>query len=85
MTTTAKILKAITDTLTYTGGTWAPLGAIRDEVGGQRQEFDAALTELAKTRKVHLIAEENQKTITAGDRINALTIGGEAKHLARIA
>lgn len=85
MTTTAKILKAITDTLAYTGGTWASIAAIRDEVGGNRETFDQALTELALTRTVHLIPEENQKTITAGDRINALTIGGEDKHLVCLA
>lgn len=85
MITTTKILKAIEATAPYYPTEWIDIAAIRDEVGGSRQDFDQALTELAKSGQVHAIAEENQKTLTPARRYNAVTIGGDAKHLVAIA
>ena len=81
--TAAKILKALADTLAYTGGEWASIDALRDEVLGSRADFDAAFLQLTKAFKIHAAPEENQKMITEGNRRNAVRVGGEDKHLAR--
>lgn len=83
--TATKILKALADTIAYTGGDWATIDALRDEVMGLRADFDETAIWLAKNGWIHLAAEENQKTITEGNRRNALWFGGEYKHLVRFA
>lgn len=64
--------------------TWITLGAIRDESEISRTEFDYLIIALAMSGAVHLIPEENQKTITVSMDLNGVTVGGERKHLARL-
>ena len=80
----ATILKAITATLAYTDAPWATLGAIRDESGLNRADFDQAMTALAYSLQVVLIPEENQKAITSADERNGLWLAGEVKHLVNL-
>jgi hypothetical protein len=60
---------------------WKGLAELRAEIGGSRQEQDQALLDLLRQGHIRLIPEENQKTITAGDRAAAINVSGEDKHL----
>jgi hypothetical protein len=86
MTThTDLILDGIREISTYYGSDWAGLSALRDQTQLPRETFDAALTALAYAGVVVLVPEDNQKCLTSADWHNALYVGGEHKHLARIA
>lgn len=80
----ATILDAIRTVTTYYRAEWASLSALRDESGLSRADFDTAMRELAYAGLVVLVPEDNQKTLTAAERHNALYVGGEHKHLAQI-
>lgn len=71
------ILTAITDIRAYLTATdknseWITIPALRDESYIPRDRFNAALTSLFRDGSIHLIPEENQKTLTRTDRYNAL-------------
>lgn len=66
---------------------WVSLTDIRAEwgtVGVTREQIDAALTTLLATRRIKLIPEANQKTLTQADWDAALWLGGEYRHLAAV-
>jgi hypothetical protein len=60
---------------------WVGLLELRREIGGSRAQQDAALLNLVSQRKIRLIPEENQKTITEADHGAAINLSGEMKHL----
>lgn len=49
-----------------------------------RDDLDGALARLRRAPDVSLIPEENQKTLTAEDRIAAVTVGNQQNHLLAI-
>jgi hypothetical protein len=65
-------------------GQWQALRKVRNGPlkGMSRHDQDALLMDMAKSRVIRLIPEENQKTITAADRAAAIDVSGEMKHLA---
>jgi len=63
---------------------WVSITDLRGKLGGTRAEQDAILHDLAVSRKVQVIPEENQKTLTEADREAAIEIGGEPKHVIRV-
>jgi hypothetical protein len=64
---------------------WVKLSALRDALGvDSRADVDKALIDLANSRRIVLLPEENQKTLTQADRVAALRYGGEAQHLMRV-
>lgn len=60
---------------------WVILTELRNAIGGTRAQQDEALLKLVKERKIRLIPEENQKTLSPADRAAALRLSGEDKHL----
>lgn len=72
--------------LTTVPGEWHGIGAIRDTVGAwvSRDEFSATLVEMFKLGIVVIAPEDNQKTLTAADEYNAVTVAGELRHLVTI-
>jgi hypothetical protein len=81
----AAILDGIREISTYYGADWAGMSALRDQTQLPRADFDRAMTALAIAGAVDLVPEDNQKCLTSADWHNALYVGGELKHLARIA
>lgn len=67
-------------------GTWASLAGLRAKFGTSiaRDRIDQALTDLVTARKIILIPEANQKTLTDADWNAALWLGGEYRHLAAL-
>jgi hypothetical protein len=64
---------------------WVSLADLRDNLAAiPAADIDVALTKMALARKIRLIPEENQKTLTAADRAAAVNVGGEDKHLLSI-
>lgn len=66
------------------GNGWTPFAVLREMVGLIRSDFDAAMIALSLSGRVQMIPEENQKTITAGQRAAAITSHGCTWHLARL-
>lgn len=63
-------------------GAWVSLTDMRKQMPTVlREQLDDVLEELARNRKIRLIPEENQKTLTDEDRAAAVRVGGEDKHL----
>ncbi|MEU6250322.1 hypothetical protein [Glycomyces sp. NPDC047010] len=61
---------------------WIPLAALRKHLDGEEHsEVDKSLQELLIARKIQLIPEANQKTLTDADRAAAVWVGGEYRHL----
>lgn len=60
----------------------ADIRAEWDTIGTGRAAVDQALTELHATRRIVLIPESNQKTLTDAQRAAALWLGGENRHVA---
>lgn len=61
---------------------WVALADLRRELGGlNREQQDRALIKLATDRRIRLIPEENQKTITPADQAASIRLSGENKHL----
>lgn len=61
---------------------WVILSELRSRLGGtSREEQDRALMSLVSERRIRLIPEENQKTLTSRDIAAAINVGGEMKHL----
>lgn len=60
---------------------WVGLSELRAELGGSKDQQDKALIQLVSDRKIRLIPEENQKTITPADAAAAINLSGELKHL----
>jgi hypothetical protein len=85
--TTTREQAAILDAIraNTTAGGWSPLAAVREDAALTRPDFNQAMTELAVAGLVVLVPEDNQKTLRPADESAALHIGGELKHLARIA
>lgn len=79
------ILDGIREISAYYDLPWAGMSALRDQTQLSRADFDRAMTALAVAQVVVLAPEDNQKCLTSADWHNALYIGGEFKHLARIA
>lgn len=46
-----------------------------------REQLDEVLEDMARSRRIRVIPEENQKTLTDEDRAAAVRVGGEDKHL----
>ncbi|WP_290057602.1 hypothetical protein [Amycolatopsis solani] len=63
---------------------WVGLVDLRPKVGASAAEVDAVLKELSSAGKVHLVPEENRKSLTTADREAAIRIGGEDNHLISI-
>jgi len=62
------------------------LSDLRNALGADsRSDVDKALVDLANSRRVVLLPEENQKTLTQANRAAALRYGGEDQHLIRVA
>lgn len=81
----AAILDGIREISRYYGADWAGMSALRDQTQLPRPDFDRAMTALAVAQVVVLAPEDNQKCLTSADWHNAVYVGGEHKHLARIA
>jgi hypothetical protein len=61
---------------------WVGLAELRADLSYiSRPDIDRALIQLLEKRKIRLIPEENQKTITPADREAAIVVSGEPKHL----
>lgn len=60
---------------------WVILTELRQRLGGTQGEQDAALLQLVKDRKIRLIPEENQQTLSRADRAASIRVSGEDKHL----
>jgi hypothetical protein len=66
-------------------GAWVGLARLRKALPDvAREEFDDALLRLDLLPQVSLIAEVNQKALTAADRAAAIHVGGDDKHLLSI-
>ncbi len=65
---------------------WVKIADLRVALSraAKRPEIDAALIGLADAKRIILIPEENQQTLTRRDRDAALLYGGEPNHLIRI-
>lgn len=84
--TPAQIADGIYDTCAAAHD-WVSLADLRaewDTVGVTREQIDAALKHLVIARRIKLIPEANQKTLTQADWDAALWLGGEYRHLAGI-
>ena len=80
----SRILDAYQREATRTNG-WVKLSDLRDALGADnRSDVDRALVDLANSRRIILLPEENQKTLTQADRTAALRYGGEPQHLIRV-
>lgn len=63
-------------------GAWVSLTRLRAALADlSRHEVDSALRELDLRPGVSLIPEANQKTLSPDDRVAAIRVGGEDKHL----
>lgn len=72
-------------TLVDRPGGWVGLRRLRDALPDvSRSDLDQELTRLYRVPGVSLIPEENQKTLTDGDRAAALRIGGKDNHVMAI-
>lgn len=71
-------------------GAWVKLSDIFPVVDAMASDTTAALIEMHcdsvsnRSRSVILIPESNQKTLTEWDRLRAVTIGNEPRHLIAI-
>ncbi|MGF1647891.1 MAG: hypothetical protein ACFCVF_13350 [Kineosporiaceae bacterium] len=66
-------------------GEWVGLADLRIGVAGvPREEVDAALLRMFGTEGVHLVPEDDQKSLTPADRAAALRIGAKDVHLLAI-
>lgn len=66
------------------GNRWIALSEIAAFTDIAADEWQRALIALHHAPGVHLIPEENQKTLTDSDRASAVVIGEQAKHLIAI-
>lgn len=82
---TTRVIAAYEKKAAGTNG-WVKLADLRVALSrtAKRPEIDAELTSLADAKRIILIPEENQKTLTRRDRDAALHYGGEPNHLIRI-
>jgi hypothetical protein len=61
---------------------WVGLAELRADLDFvSKPDIDRALLQLLEKKKIRLIPEENQKTITSADRDAAIVVSGELKHL----
>jgi hypothetical protein len=66
-------------------GEFVRLAALRGRLGDiSRTDTDEALAAMYRARRINLIPQSDQLTLTADDRESALRIGGEHKHLISI-
>ena len=65
-------------------GGWVRLGRLREELGLPREVVDKALLRFDRLRTVRLIAEVNRKSLSDVDRLAAIRIGNQDKHLLSI-
>jgi len=73
------------DMLAFRPGAWVGLARLREALPDvARQDFDSALLRLDLMPHVYLIPEANQKALTDSDRLAAIHVGGEDKHLLSI-
>lgn len=64
---------------------WVSLTELRPLVAGySREEVDAALVKMNRTKGVNIIPQSNQKILTSGDRAAMVRIGNEDKLLLSI-
>jgi hypothetical protein len=64
---------------------WVGLVDLRSMLGdAPRQDVDAVLKELSRTKQAVLVPESNRKALTAADHEAAIRIGGEDNHLLSI-
>lgn len=79
-----QITDGILDILAEARGfvTLADIRAEWDTVGASRDAVDQALVILHTDRRIVLIPEANQKTLTDAQRAAALYLGGEYRHVA---
>jgi hypothetical protein len=64
---------------------WVSLADLRPMLGGApRNDVDAVLKQLSRTKQVVLVPESNRKALTATDHDAAIRIGGEDNHLLSI-
>lgn len=78
----AIILTALNEELaTGRASGWVSLAVLREMTGLIRSDFDSAILSLSRAHRVHMIPEENQKTITSGMRAAAITVSDCTWHL----
>ncbi|HZB29071.1 MAG TPA: hypothetical protein VE465_02790 [Streptosporangiaceae bacterium] len=66
-------------------GEFVKLSALRGRLAGvSRADADAALATMYRARRINLIPQSDQLSLTDEDRESALRIGGEQKHLISI-
>lgn len=66
-------------------GSWIDIAVIRESMPAvQRSAFDDALRKLLRARRVFVIPEENQQTLTPRRREAAIQFGNEPNHLIRL-
>ncbi|QSB06030.1 hypothetical protein [Natronoglycomyces albus] len=72
------------ESLAEAPGSWVQLHQLRSKLAGERSTVDDLLRQLFRARRIDLIPEVNQKTLTPQDRAAAIVVGGEDKHLIAI-
>lgn len=66
-------------------GAWVALARLRPFFGDvPKADVDEALRELSRATDVHLVPENNQKSLTDADRAAEVHLGGQEKHLLAI-
>ncbi len=81
---TARVTAAYT-AIAPAAGEFVALSELRDRLADiPRTALDGALTAMFTARRVNLIPQSSQQTLTAADRESALRVGGEHKHLISI-
>lgn len=80
----ARIRQAVTD-LAQAPGEWVTLPQLRRHLADvPRDDLDTALTDLYQAEDVAVMANANERRLTAADRAEAVRIGGEDRHLIRV-
>jgi hypothetical protein len=74
----------ITEALRITGTEWTSLADLRALTGLSRTEFATAATAAYRAGQVRLEPQPIGYLITAADKAEAITIGGEPRHLAAL-
>jgi hypothetical protein len=81
---TARVAAAY-QALTPGPGQFVRLTELREHLADiPRPALDAALASMFTTQRVNLVPQSHQQALTAADRVSALRIGGEHKHLMSI-
>jgi hypothetical protein len=80
-----KAIRKVTRNKPEGSNTWTDIATVREQLPDvSKTEFDNAIRELARSRKIFLIPEENQKTLTTRRREGGVSFGDEMQHMMRM-